>query len=66
MVRELFGRSIRWAVMAKGEGKTRREYMLKLLGERLTGEPSDSYTNQHMERGKLMEGLASARREPLK
>lgn len=45
-------------VMAKGEGKTRREYMLRLLGERLTGEPSESYTNAHMERGKEMEDEA--------
>jgi hypothetical protein len=45
-------------VMAKGEGKTRRDYMLKLLGERLTGEPSVSYSNDHMERGKEMEAEA--------
>lgn len=42
-------------VMAKGEGKTRKEYMLKLAGEILTGEPMDSYSNAHMERGKVME-----------
>lgn len=45
-------------VMAKGEGKTRREYMLKLLGERLTGEPAESYKNDHMERGQAMEAEA--------
>jgi hypothetical protein len=45
-------------VMAKGEGKTRREYMLRLLGERLTGEPSETYSNGHMERGKEMEAEA--------
>jgi hypothetical protein len=45
-------------VMAKGEGKTRRTYMLTLLGERLTGEPSESYSNAHMERGKEMEAEA--------
>jgi hypothetical protein len=38
-------------VMAKGEGKTRSEYMRKLAGEILTGEPMDSYSNGHMERG---------------
>ena len=43
------------AVMAKGQGKTRRTYMLKLLGERLTGEPMDNYTNAHMDRGHEME-----------
>ena len=39
----------------KGESKTRRTYMLKLIGERLTGELSDGYTNHHMERGHAME-----------
>lgn len=43
------------SIMAKGEGKTRRTYLMKLLGERLTGEPMDSYTNGHMERGRVME-----------
>lgn len=46
-------------VMASGRGggdsKTRRTYMLKLAGEILTGEPSESYSNAHMERGKIME-----------
>lgn len=46
-------------VLAKGrsggDSKGRRTYMLKLIGERMTGEPSESYQNQHMERGKIME-----------
>lgn len=46
-------------VMAKGKGggesKTRRTYMLKLIGERLTQQPMWSYSNEHMERGKVME-----------
>jgi hypothetical protein len=42
-------------VMAKGQGKTRKAYMLKLLGERMTGEMTESYTNHHMERGHEME-----------
>lgn len=46
------------SVLAKGQGKTRRTYMMKLLGERLTGEPADNYTNGHMERGKIMESEA--------
>ena len=46
------------SILAKGEGKMRRTYLLKLLGERLTGEPADSYRNDHMERGKSMEGEA--------
>ena len=45
-------------VMAKGEGKTRSEYMRKLAGEILTGEPAESYTNAHMERGRVMEDEA--------
>jgi hypothetical protein len=43
------------AVKAKGEGKTRRTYMMKLIGELMTGEPSESFSNAHMERGKEME-----------
>lgn len=45
-------------VMAKGEGKTRSEYMRTLAGEILTGEPAESFTNVHMERGKAMEDEA--------
>ena len=49
-------------VMAKGKGggesKTRRTYMLKLIGERMTGTPMDSFSNSHMERGHEMEQQA--------
>ncbi len=49
-------------VLAKGRGggesKTRRTYLLKLAGERLTGEPAESYSNGHMERGKAIEAEA--------
>jgi hypothetical protein len=49
-------------VQAKGKGggesKTRRTYMLKLIGERITGEPKYDYSNDHMERGKQMEAEA--------
>jgi hypothetical protein len=43
-------------VMAKpgpkgGIAKGRQTYMYKLAGEIITGEPMDSYTNAHMERG---------------
>lgn len=51
-------------VMAKGakgaESKTRDEYMRKLVGEIITGEPAESYTNAAMERGHEMEGEARA------
>lgn len=43
----------------KGEdSKTRKTYMLKLAGEILTGQPMDSFSNIHMERGKIMEDEA--------
>ena len=45
-------------VMAKGEGKTRRTYLLKLAGELLTEECAESYSNANMERGKAMEAEA--------
>jgi hypothetical protein len=38
-----------------GESKTRRTYMMKLAGEILTGQPMDSFSNGHTERGKEME-----------
>ncbi len=46
-------------IMAKGrsggESKTRQTYLYKLAGERITGEPMDSFSNHHMERGHEME-----------
>ena len=49
-------------VNSKGRGsapsKGRRTYMLKLMGERLTGQGMYTYTNTHMERGKEQEGEA--------
>lgn len=41
-----------------GESKTRAEYMRKLAGELLTGDPMENYVSQHMERGKIMEDEA--------
>jgi hypothetical protein len=46
------------SVLAKGEGKTRRTYMYKLIGERLTGESQDTFSTVHTERGKIMEAEA--------
>lgn len=49
-------------VLASGksgaDSKTRRKYMLRLIAERITGEPQESYTSAAMERGKLMEAEA--------
>lgn len=46
-------------VLAKGKdggaSVTRRDYMMRLAGEVLTGEPCETYSNSHMERGKVME-----------
>jgi hypothetical protein len=46
------------AVMAKGEGKTRRQLMYRMVGEILTGFAYESYTNLNMERGKEQEAEA--------
>jgi hypothetical protein len=46
------------SILARGEGRTRRTYMLKLAGERLTGEPAEAFTNAHTERGRVLEGEA--------
>lgn len=46
------------AVMAKGEGKTRSKYMRTLAGEIITGEPAETFSNAHMDRGKAMEDEA--------
>lgn len=50
-------------VMAKGKtpgaiSVTRRAYLLRLAGEVITGEPAETYSNGHMERGKTMEDEA--------
>lgn len=45
-------------ILAKGEGKTRRSYMLQLAGEILTGEPTETFKTPAMERGNLMEEAA--------
>jgi hypothetical protein len=49
-------------VMASGKdggaSVTRRKYMLELAGQIITGEVAESYSNAHMERGKVMEDEA--------
>lgn len=48
-------------IAVKKEAKdkaTRQKYMRQLIGEILTGEPAESYSNAHMERGKAMEDEA--------
>lgn len=46
------------AILTKGEGKTRKSYMLKLAAEIITGEAGESFTSPAMERGKIMEDEA--------
>ena len=48
------------AVMAKGQGKTRKAYALKVAAERLTGEPGESYSNAAMDWGTATEPAARA------
>ncbi len=45
-------------VLAKGQGKTRRSYLMKIVGEKITGTPAYSYINDHMERGTEQEQTA--------
>lgn len=47
-----------YQVMTKGGGATRRNYMMKLLCERLTGKQEDFYTNAAMQRGTDLEPIA--------
>lgn len=45
-------------VLAKGQGITRRKYLLTLAGEAITGDLAESFSNKHMERGQVMEDEA--------
>lgn len=42
------------------EFKGRTKYLYRLAGERITGEPEDTYSNFHMERGQVNEAEARA------
>lgn len=46
-------------IMAKGEGKVRRSYLLHLAAELITGEPLETYSNADMERGREQEAEAA-------
>lgn len=52
-------------VMAKGTGKTRQNYMIKLAAEIITGLPEESYTNSSMQWGIEHEAEARAYYESL-
>ncbi len=45
-------------VLTGGDGKTRRKYMRQLAAERIRGESSDGFTNNHTERGHEYEDAA--------
>ena len=42
-------------VLAKGQGKTRSAYLRRVVAERLTGKPVETYRNGHMGRGEEQE-----------
>jgi len=47
-------------ILAKGEGKTRAQYMRRIAGEILTGEPAESFVSNEMVRGTVLEPEARA------
>ncbi len=47
-------------VMTGGQGKTAHSYLLDLLGERLTGQPSEELRNKYVDWGHEHEGSARA------
>jgi hypothetical protein len=53
------------SVLAKGQGKTRAAYMRRVVAERLTGKPIDTYRNGHMDRGTEQEPFARLAYEAL-
>lgn len=54
-------------IMAESDERAQRRRLLyRLAGERLSGEPSEEWSNRHMERGKRLEPVARARYEKVK
>lgn len=52
------GASMLSSVLAKGQGKMRRAALRQVVAERLTGKPTETYQNAHMERGLIEESAA--------
>ena len=46
------------SILAKGEKKVRTGYLRRIVAERLTGKPSETYSNFHMQRGQEQEPYA--------
>ena len=42
-------------VLAKGQGKTRAAYLRRIVAERLTGKPTETFSNGHTARGLVQE-----------
>jgi hypothetical protein len=50
-------------VLAKGQGKTRGAYLRRVVAEMLTGKPTETYRNAHMDRGTEQEPAARSEYE---
>ncbi len=48
------------AILAKGEGKTRAKYMRELVAERISGQPTEGFSNGYTDRGHEIEPEAVA------
>lgn len=46
------------AQIKTGEAAIRADYRIEIVTERLTGEPTETFTNEHMERGTYLEPFA--------
>lgn len=53
------------SVLAKGQGITRTKYLRRIVCERLTGKPTETYKNANMDRGIEQEPLARATYEEI-
>lgn len=61
-----FGASRLGNLMAKGQGKTRAAYVLEIVAERLSGQPSGWEGNDDTDEGKISEPLARRAYEELR
>lgn len=52
-------------VLAKGQGKMRASYLRRIVAERLTGKPAETFSNGHTARGTIQEPLARLAYEAL-
>lgn len=48
------------SILAEGEGKMRTKYLCQLAGEIISGETAETFRNEAMERGRIMEDAARA------